>query len=313
METLMVIQNPKISSPEARDTIPAQSGSPLVFLQSTQVPLLSMVALTKSRRCSAPNQSRRRSVLPPQNVAPTQTFRTQQVLTAHISPVAQSELELQSGRPAHGVAPSTQNPVPPVVLAQTQEPPGPHCPKVSHVLPEQLGVTHAPLVQMPEAHSFPHSPQFFGSLRMSAQTPEQSFFGGGQIGSHTPFSQSVSGPHTFPQVPQLELSDDRSGQPPLQRGIPLLSHMQAPDLQVLPAGHTFPQAPQLLLSEVRSGHAPLQGGKPLLVHIQVLDWQVLPAGHTLPHSPQLLESEAVSLHAPPHSCWVGEVLRGPQM
>jgi hypothetical protein len=38
-------------------------------------------------------------------------------------------------------------------------------------------------------------------------------------------------------VPQLLLSDPRSGQAPLHGAKLLLVHMQAPDLQVLPEGH----------------------------------------------------------------------------
>jgi len=98
------------------------------------------------------NQSRRRSVLPPQNVAPIQTFRWQQLPTAQTSPDAQSELLLQPGRFAHGVLPSTQNPVPSTVLPQIQLPPAPQVVNVAHVSPAQLGFEHAPLEHLPEGH-----------------------------------------------------------------------------------------------------------------------------------------------------------------
>jgi hypothetical protein len=42
---------------------------------------------------------------------------------------------------------------------------------------------------------------------------------------------------TWPHVPQLLLSEVRSGQAPLQRAKPLSVHLQAPDEQVEPVGH----------------------------------------------------------------------------
>lgn len=81
-----------------------------------------------------------------------QTLTPQQVPTAQTLPEAQSEFELHRGRKRQAVEPSTQNPVPPVVLAQMQLPPGPHGPKCEHLEPAQPGLEHAPLLQMPEGH-----------------------------------------------------------------------------------------------------------------------------------------------------------------
>jgi hypothetical protein len=90
--------------------------------------------------------------LPPQTVAPMQTLRLQQLPTMHTSPVAQSELDPQSGRPEQGVEPSTQKPVVSVVLPHTQEPPAPQAVKVSQVSAAQVGLEQAPLAHTPEAH-----------------------------------------------------------------------------------------------------------------------------------------------------------------
>jgi len=81
-----------------------------------------------------------------------QTLAPQQVPTAQTWPEAQSEFALHRGSLPQLVEPSTQNPVPPVVLAQMQLPPGPHGPKCEHVEPPQPGDEHAPLLQMPEGH-----------------------------------------------------------------------------------------------------------------------------------------------------------------
>jgi hypothetical protein len=89
---------------------------------------------------------------PPQNEAPTHTFRVQQVWNAQISPAPQLALVAQLSRLAHGVLPSTQKPVPSVVLAHTHDDPGPHAVKVLHVSPVQGTLVQALLVQTLEAH-----------------------------------------------------------------------------------------------------------------------------------------------------------------
>jgi hypothetical protein len=89
---------------------------------------------------------------PPQDVAPTQTLIPQQEATAQTTPAGQSLLDPHVSRPAHGVLPSTQNPVPSAVLAQTQVPPGPHVVNVSHVSPVHASETQALFLQLPEAH-----------------------------------------------------------------------------------------------------------------------------------------------------------------
>ena len=89
---------------------------------------------------------------PPHIVAPTQTLMLQQEPTPQICPAGQSLLVAQVANPSHGVLPSTQNPVLSVVLAQTQDPPGPQGPNVSQVSPVQALVTQALLLQTPESH-----------------------------------------------------------------------------------------------------------------------------------------------------------------
>lgn len=81
-----------------------------------------------------------------------QTLTPQQLPTAQTCPEGQSEFALQDGRLEQSVEPSTQKPVPPVVLPHTQVPPGPHGLKFEHVVPVQDGFVHAPLLQTPEGH-----------------------------------------------------------------------------------------------------------------------------------------------------------------
>ena len=80
------------------------------------------------------------------------TLRPQQVPTAHTLPKAHSALDAQPTSPAHGVLPSTQNPVPPVMLAHTHEPPGPQGAKVEQVCPAHEEKAQAPLVQVWVGH-----------------------------------------------------------------------------------------------------------------------------------------------------------------
>jgi len=108
-----------------------------------------------------------------------QTLREQQVPTAHTLPKGQSALVPQSARPAQGVLPLTQNPLPPVMEAQTQLPPGPQEPKLPQLLPVQPGVTHAPLVHCPDGHELPQAPQLLGSFDVSTQEPLQRTLGVG--------------------------------------------------------------------------------------------------------------------------------------
>jgi hypothetical protein len=79
-------------------------------------------------------------------------LRPQQDCTAQLSPDAQLVLSVQWASPAHGVLPSTQEPVSSVVLAQTQVTPGPHGPKVAHVWPAQLLLVQARSAQIPVGH-----------------------------------------------------------------------------------------------------------------------------------------------------------------
>jgi hypothetical protein len=128
-----------------------------------------------------------------------QTFRVQHVPTAHTLPVPQSAVVVQSARPAQGVCPSAQKPVPPEMEAHTHEPPGPQAVKVSHVCPVHEDAAHAPFTHWSEGHwrshdqlgnrregksrgnrfykvrlsevisltDLPHSPQFLGSVLRS--------------------------------------------------------------------------------------------------------------------------------------------------
>jgi hypothetical protein len=89
---------------------------------------------------------------PPQDVEPIQTLIPQQDATAQTTPAGQSLLELHVERPVQDVLPSTQNPVPSAVLAQTQEPPGPQAVNVAHVSPVHVSETQALFLQLPEAH-----------------------------------------------------------------------------------------------------------------------------------------------------------------
>lgn len=120
---------------------------------SIQVSTLPKVALLHVRRKNFALLVAVPLLPPPQNVAPTHTLMPQQDPTAHISPAAQLELSAHSARPAHGVLPSTQNPVSSVVLAHTQLPPGPHGPNVVHVWPVQAVLVQAPLTHvLPVGH-----------------------------------------------------------------------------------------------------------------------------------------------------------------
>ena len=91
--------------------------------------------------------------------------------------------------------------------------------------------------------------------------------------AHAPLVQVVPEPQTFPQVPQLLLSEDRSVQVPEQQA------------GVVPLVQAVPQAPQFLLLDARSAHLPEQQAG------------VVPV-HTLPHLPQLLVCDR-STQVPP--------------
>ena len=103
----------------------------------------------------------------------------------------------QSLSALQGVAPSAQKPVPPKMEAHTQEPPGPHAVKVSHVCPVQELAEQAPFEHVPESHYVEResvivlvnsrhiwsrkltialqSPQLFGSDAISIQFPPHIF------------------------------------------------------------------------------------------------------------------------------------------
>lgn len=94
------------------------------------------------------------ALYPPHWSVVMQTLVRQHVPTAHTLPSGQSALVPQPARPRHGVDPATQKPVPSVMLAHTQLPPGPQGPKVEHVCPVHELKEHAPLVQDPVGHFF---------------------------------------------------------------------------------------------------------------------------------------------------------------
>lgn len=119
-----------------------------MLVYGTQIAGVAIVPLTHSRSLSSDGK-----FTPPQAAAPIHTDLRQHVATAHTWPTPHSAVDPQLGRPRQGVEPSTQKPVPSVVLAQTQLPPGPQAPKLSHVWPAQKMEEQAPFVQtLPDGH-----------------------------------------------------------------------------------------------------------------------------------------------------------------
>lgn len=110
------------------------------------------------------------------------TFRSQQVPTAQISPVEQSELESQPRRPPHAIFPSRQKPVPSTALPQIHVlSPSKQELNFPHDDPVQLAVLHTPFWHAPLEHWYqvsifdedslskkhtlcPHLPQFCASV-----------------------------------------------------------------------------------------------------------------------------------------------------
>ena len=100
--------------------------------------------------------------------------------------------------------------------------------------------THEPLLQeSPDAHAFPHAPQFAGSLSRSVQTPLHVC----AHGVHFPLVHFSLAWHFVPHDPQFTLSAVRSTHDPLQT---LVGHFtQVPLSQTSPFRHALPHWPQL--------------------------------------------------------------------
>ena len=142
----------------------------MIANQGTQTALLAIVPLTQSLSIilTGPAFSVHASDV-------IQTFTPQQVPTAQTPPTGQSALVTQLGRPSQGVSPLTQKPVPSVMLAQTQLPPGPQEPKLLQVWPVQDLDEQSPFVHvLPAGQMTPQPPQLFGSL--STFTQEEPHF-----------------------------------------------------------------------------------------------------------------------------------------
>ena len=159
-------------------------------------------------------------------------------------------------------------------------------------------VLHDPLTQhSPDAQTVPHAPQFFGSVRSSVHTPEQTE---PEQVPQAPFTHDSLGPHCLPQAPQLNGSQFMSGQKPLHC-IPAGHVLHDEPVQVSVAVQRLPQAPQLFGSHLKLTHessppaTPGQTVLPLVQHEpQVPPAQVSPASQALPQAPQLSGSEFVS-------------------
>ena len=83
--------------------------------------------------------------------------------------------------------------------------------------------------------------------------------GGSPSHVHVPSTQSGAvAVHTFPHVPQLISSLDRSRHDPEQHPMPgshtTPPHRHSPSEQTTPEGHTFPHSPQLLGSDATVLH-----------------------------------------------------------
>lgn len=125
------------------------------------------------------------------------------------------------------------------------------------------GQRHLELEQVcPPLHCFPHFPQWFVSVLISTQPPEQTL--GVALGQEVPqraFPQRWPEGHWVPHFPQLLTSVLGFVHFLLElivQNNSVASHLQRPLTQVCPPLHLSPHLPQLLMFDFKLTQAPLQ-------------------------------------------------------
>ena len=162
----------------------------------------------------------------------------------------------------------------------------------------QTAAVHAGAALTPVGHAVPHVAQLAMSVCRLWQVPPQF---DSPTEQHAPERHGSPAAHTWPQVPQLLMSFNRSRHAELQAFIPV-GQLQTPFVQLAPVGHAWPQVPQLLTSvrtspplsmmPSQSLSMPSQCSAPSEVH-----------EHTLPEAPaaQTQFEDAGQSHMPRHS------------
>jgi hypothetical protein len=151
------------------------------------------------------------------------------------------------------------------VWVSTQPPPHDVVP-VGHV------VTHAPMAhRLPVAHTCPHEPQSFASLRRSTHVPEQTLCPTAHWQS--PAMQCAPPVHALAHAPQFVSLLRRSTHDPLQSVRPVEQpvgvHVPAEHISAL--AHAWPHVPQCCGSVATFTHAPAHS-------ISVVPLQIGPSG-----------------------------------
>jgi hypothetical protein len=195
------------------------------------------------------------------------------------------------------------------------------------VEPEGQPNTQVPAAhESPVAQALPQLPQFIGSVLvfthalphwvsggwhfggvthielwqtcpMAQQAPLQSTWPDGQLFTQLPPEHDWFWAQVRLQAPQLDESELRLTQRPLQFVRPVRQPlMQLPWLQKVPAPQTLPQLPQLLSSFEGSMQALLQKSCPV-GQAQLPLLQISPVPQTLPQEPQFCGSVLVSTQA----------------
>jgi hypothetical protein len=171
-------------------------------------------------------------------------------------------------------------------------------------------LVQAPLVQVePEAQAFAHLPQFFESVEVLAQVPEQLTSPPEQVVAQAPELQAWVPVHAWPQLPQLVVLDWVLTQVPLVAGHSVCGLVQVtphvPLLQAWPLGQAWAQLPQSWLLVWRFTQAFEQAVRPPVQLVpQVPFEQVWPLAQALPQAPQFVLLVLVSTQALLQSVWL---------
>jgi hypothetical protein len=163
-----------------------------------------------------------------------------------------------------------------------------------------------PWQDCPTPQSCPQEPQFWGSVLVSTQAPEQLVSLGAHPDWHSePLQTGFGGWQVWPQLPQLLGSVAVFTQTPPQLVRPFgQTSTQLPPWHTWFNGQRLPQLPQLLGSVFVLVQVPLQRTSPVeqfAAHTPMSQRSML--GQTWLHWPQLLGSMFVFVHTPPQLCW----------
>jgi hypothetical protein len=174
---------------------------------------------------------------------------------------------------------------------------------------------HAPFEQTMRGQTFPHPPQFSGSLSTFTQAlPQIAEPAVVQLETQRPLLQFETAPvtvveHLFPQAPQLLLSVDSETQTFPQSAVVGVHGLLQLPFEQTEFTHLIPQPPQLLLSVSSLTHALPQIVMPAVVQLEAqrplpLQFETAPATmveHLFPQVPQLLLSVSSLTHAVPQT------------